>query len=406
MPSYGVFGAYGVDATLSMGPGGANINAEDVLDLMIDVTPWETPVVTVLPKTIASSTRHEWIEDSLVPALSAHDVLEGDDFAASADPNVGPVRMANFLQHFRYEVKVTNLQRMMNPYGVNDFYAYKVGQAAKQIGKDLEQRILEDTIITGTAYARQAVETNGGAGARARMSPLSELIAREGGALLTTQTAGGAKTLTNVTDTAFTGVVLAIVAGANGATWDATTPAFAAQAVLTENMVNIALQSAHGSGDSGGGHPDTMITFPAAFNVVGTFGKTAGAYGALTQNIDVSLRKIIRAVKFYDSQFGLIEVINSRWCPRAINPPGGAATTFVRGTQPTPPTTISAARNDGFVYFIERNRLRLAFGRTFRHVPLPPVGDSTRGMVLGDVTLELLGWKTAWLLAGVNSLLA
>ena len=387
MPTFGIYTAGGDVNTTAMGPTGANINAEDVLDLIVDVTPWETPVVTMLPKTVAMSTRHEWIEDGLEPISSRHDRAEGSDFEAESVPTQIKRRVPNFLQHFRYGVKVSNLQRMMNPYGINDQYAYEVGKTAKQLGKDLETRILEDTVIISAAtfYGREEAT-----GAPARMRPLAELIARQAG-----QNDLNADTLTNITDTAHTAVV---TTAATPGVWNGATPAFAAQATLTESVFNRTLQLIHGSVDAGGGHPDTAIVFPAAYNVVGTYGKAEGTiYSAATLNIEAAIKKIIRAVKFYDSQFGMIEVINSRWCPRATNLTG---TAFVRGATPQ-----DATRNNGFVYFIERNKVRLAFGRTFRHVPLPPVGDSTRGMVLGDVTLELLGWKTAWLVAGVNSVL-
>src|SRR3972149_2810407 len=102
MPTFGTYTASGAVATTAMGPLGANINAEDVLDLIIDVTPWETPVVTMLPKTVAMSTRHEWIEDQLEPLKTEHDIAEGADFAAVAAPTKQKRRMQNFLQHFRY----------------------------------------------------------------------------------------------------------------------------------------------------------------------------------------------------------------------------------------------------------------------------------------------------------------
>ena len=53
---------------VQQGPGSANVNAEDVLDMIVDISPHETAVVSLLPKVKASSTRHEWVTDALPAA--------------------------------------------------------------------------------------------------------------------------------------------------------------------------------------------------------------------------------------------------------------------------------------------------------------------------------------------------
>jgi hypothetical protein len=72
----------------------------------------------------------------------------------------------------------------------------------------------------------------------------------------------------------------------------------------------------------------------------------------------------------YESDFGLIQVVLDRWVPQ--------------GTTATA-TTNSAGR----AFFIESSLVRVAFLRPIKHVPLPPSGDSARGMVLGELTLEV-----------------
>lgn len=395
MPT-GVVTAYG-SAPLGQGPGmsaSGGINAEDVLDLIVDVTPWETPVVTILPKVEANSTRHEWITDFLGTAQSRHGITEGADFGADATTLQTKTRRANFLQHFRYEIKVSNLQRLMNPYGIADQYSYEVGKLTKQIGKDIEARLLEDTFVQSGAVATyQGLEALAGA----RMKTLIELIAE----VDTNAIANGVKS--NIRDsTNLTGLTAA------SGLWDGTNPTISAQARLTENMVNKFLELLNGggggggvgSGDSGGAHPDTIVVGPASYGHVGAFGGAgSGAYPFPATQPPLTNAKLSRVVRFYDSQFGLIEVINSRWCPQAINT--GAATTFVRGANPG--TQEATTRNDGFAYFFERNRLRLAFARGVQHIAIPPAGDAARGMVVADVTTELLSSRSAGVLVAVNN---
>ncbi len=374
------------------GPGGVNINAEDVLDLIIDLTPWENPVVTMMPKVQATSTTHEWIEDSLNTISPRHGIDEGVDFGDQSETTPTKFRKPNFLQHFRYEVKVSNLQRLMNPYGIQDQYAFEVGKRAKQIGKDIEARLLEDTFVSsGAAGTFQGIA--GGGGTVARMKNLIEMIAQENHA---TTIQNGVKS--NIRDAeTLTGLTAAtqIWNGTLPATLDAT-----ASARLTELRVNKALELMHGNDDTGGAHPDTMIVNPASYGHIGAFGNqtpvaATASYPFPSAFASIANGRLSRVVRFYDSQFGLIEVVNSRWVPQSSN--AGTATAFVRGTGPR------TAANNGFAFFLERNRFRLAFGRGVAHVPLPPNGDSTRGMVLTDVTAELLGWQSAFVLVAVNN---
>lgn len=367
-------------SNVRLGPGGNNVNAEDVLDLIVDISPHETAVVSLLPKVKATSSRHEWITDALPAAESFANVAEGADWAMTTGSSTDSarVRQKNFLQHFRRPIKVTNLQRIMNPFGVSDEYSYQVGRAAKALACDLELRILKDTIVSNTASI-QGTETD-----PTRMKTLIELIAEENTGALT-----GTPSIENIrTANELRAIDLA------SSIWDADASDFTACSPITEQKITFMMETILGTGTSGGGVPDTMIVSPAVFGHIGAFGVAASAasgqpaLAALTFNNDPALKRIIRAVRFYESQFGVLQVVMSRFCPQDVNLP--SVTSFDRTTA-------------GMVYFVERNRFRIAFARPFQHVPLPPNGDSTRGMVLGDATIELLDARSAGALAGVNN---
>lgn len=367
-------------ANIAQGPGSANVNAEDVLDMIVDISPHETAVVALLPKVKASSTRHEWVTDALPAANHFSNVQEGADYALTtgASTDSARVRQKNYLQHFRRPVQVTNLQRVMNPFGVADEYSYQVGRAAKALACDLELRILKDTVISNTASI-QGTDTD-----PTRMKTLIELICEE-------NTGSIATTIENVRSSIAHEALVT-----SSSIWDGTT-GFASAAQITEGKVTRMMEQILGTDTSGGGVPDTMIVSPAVFGHIGAFGSSftnAGGYpqlAAQTFNNDPALKRIIRAVRFYESQFGVLQVVMSRFCPQAANT--GSGTTFTRTTA-------------GMAYFVERNRFRIAFARPFQHVPLPPNGDSTRGMVLGDATIELLDSRSAGCLAGVNNVAA
>jgi hypothetical protein len=55
-------------------------NREDLEDVVYNISPRDTPLVSMIPSTIVTATRHEWQTDTLrAPAANAQ--VEGDDFA-------------------------------------------------------------------------------------------------------------------------------------------------------------------------------------------------------------------------------------------------------------------------------------------------------------------------------------
>jgi len=58
-------------------------NREDLTDYIYDVSPTDTPFTSMIPKTDATMTLHEWQVDSLANAAN-NAQLEGDSIAAGA----------------------------------------------------------------------------------------------------------------------------------------------------------------------------------------------------------------------------------------------------------------------------------------------------------------------------------
>ena len=93
---------------------------EDVLDIIINVSPDETPLGTMLGKTTASQTLHEWVEYNQGRASSASAIAEGAD--TTYVDLTQPVRQNNKTVIIQKPVKVSDTQRAVAHAGVDDMF--------------------------------------------------------------------------------------------------------------------------------------------------------------------------------------------------------------------------------------------------------------------------------------------
>jgi len=131
------------------GTGGSS-NREDLMDLITNITPTETPMFSGFAKTPISATYHEWLTDSLASASKENAAIEGADFSYSvASPRT---RVGNYTQIFTKTVEVTRSQRRQSQLGgtagVDDEFDYQLDLRMKEIARDIE-----DAIVNGTANA-------------------------------------------------------------------------------------------------------------------------------------------------------------------------------------------------------------------------------------------------------------
>src|SRR4029077_14578209 len=69
---------------------------EDLVDVIYDVSPIETPFLSMASKVTATNTNHEWQVDALVAASAANAVVEGDDATTAA--GTATTRRGNYTQ--------------------------------------------------------------------------------------------------------------------------------------------------------------------------------------------------------------------------------------------------------------------------------------------------------------------
>jgi hypothetical protein len=141
-------------------------NREDLSDIIYDVSPTETPLLTALEKTDASSTKHEWQTHALTAASADNIVIEGDD--ATTDASTATTRVYNYTQISDKVARVTGTQEKVKKAGRRSEMAFQMANRMKEIKRDVEMRLLcnqawvagNDTLGRETAGAQAWIKTN------------------------------------------------------------------------------------------------------------------------------------------------------------------------------------------------------------------------------------------------------
>jgi hypothetical protein len=113
---------------------------EDLIDVIYDISPTETPIMSTLARTKATAVFHEWQSDSLAAATSANAAVEGADaVSATISPTT---RLGNYTQIVQKTIQVSGTLETVNKAGRRSEKAYQLSKAAAELKRDME------TIIT------------------------------------------------------------------------------------------------------------------------------------------------------------------------------------------------------------------------------------------------------------------
>jgi hypothetical protein len=168
---------------------------DDVNELILMLTPKETPLLSGMKKTKATQTWHEWLQETC--NVGAHNAVpEGASFG-TANQSV-PSRIGNITQIFEKVIEVSSTEQWVKKYGVENQFQHQKEKAMIEIGLDVELAILRGSIATGNA---------GGASAR-KLAGLYNYITT----LASTVTSG-----TKLTESLFNDALEAMVNQNNGA---------------------------------------------------------------------------------------------------------------------------------------------------------------------------------------------
>jgi len=247
---------------------------EDLSDLIDDISPVEFPFQSNAKKGKAKQNRHEWQYDSLDAHTNGNAMIEGNDVTfITASPTT---RAGNFLQTLVKGVSVAGKLRASDTAGRADELTYQLDKRMREIKRDLEASLTQNTAATAGAAATPA-----------QMAGFESFITQY-------QTVGG------TTATATT-------PGINTTSGYVTTaPTDCTAGTISESHLTSLIQTVWNAG----GDPKTIM--------VGGLGKNklSGFAGIATRYRDVPGNKqaaIIGGVDTYVSNFGIHSIVPNRF---------------------------------------------------------------------------------------------
>lgn len=123
--------------------GSAGGNREDLLDIITNVSPTDTPFLSSFGKSVSKGIAHDWLLDTLVtfgdPENGNTDVqATPESYDASFTLPVNPVRLSNNTHIIRVTLDVSETQRVVNSAGRADDFVYHLGKKTKELARYIE----------------------------------------------------------------------------------------------------------------------------------------------------------------------------------------------------------------------------------------------------------------------------
>ncbi len=239
---------------------------EDLTDMIYNLSPTDTPLMSTLAKSKATAVYHEWQTDSLAAATTANALVEGDDaVATTASPTF---RIGNYTQIVGKTIQVSGTLEAVDKAGRKSQKAYELAKASSEIKRDIE------TIL----FANQASTAGSSSSARKMGTML---------AWLKTNTSFG-------------------TSGADPTTAGSTTRSDGVVRTFTETLLKEVIREAYISG----GNPKVLYVSPIGKQKTSEFtGIAAQRYMAPGD----APTTIIGAADVYLSDFGSVSIVPNRF---------------------------------------------------------------------------------------------
>ena len=239
---------------------------EDLADVIYDISPQDTPIMSSIGKTKATAVSHEWQTDSLAAATTANAAVEGADATdATLDPTV---RLGNYTQIVQKTIKISGTLEAVDKAGRKSEKAYQLAKASAELKRDIE------TIIT----ANQGKD----GGSPRKMASLLSWI----------------KSNTNKQEST--------TAGSDPTTIGTSTRGDGTTRTFQESMLKDVVQQVFTSG----GTPTLLVVPPALKQVVSGFAGLAG--NRYNSNMTGEIT-ILAGADLYQSDFGVLQIVPDRF---------------------------------------------------------------------------------------------
>ncbi len=254
-------------------------NREELSDKIHQITPEETPFLSLIGKKSVSSTHPEWQTDTLATPVTTNQQPEGNDWTfEEVDPTV---RVGNYTQISDKKIVISRTQDHTSKAGRKSELAREIAKKGVELRTDMEVSMMSNN--ASNAGSGGAATNRVAGGMRAWLATNDDL----GGS----GASGGFNTGTSVVDAATNGT----------------------QRAFTKAIFDSTILSAYNAG----GSPSSFICSPYVKTVFSTILDDANVVPLRSAVKGRNQATIIAAADMYLSDFGLISVIPNRQMARA-----------------------------------------------------------------------------------------
>jgi len=255
------------------GTGSAVSNREDLSNELSLLAPEETPILSLCSKGKATATFSEWTVDSLAAPVTTG-ISEGSDVTSFSDKFADRARLGNYVQLMRRDYLVSNLQQAVTSVGPANV-AQAEAKSMREIKRDIEATIASSNEMT----------VENGAGTPYGMRGLGKWIQDSAQA-------------TNPVPAAYRTPDLSIIESGNTST------------TATETTFNTLIGSIFSK--NGEMNSLTLVANTALRTLVSNFTRNTGVATGVTYHVnqDATSKAITLSVNMYDSDFGMVKIIN------------------------------------------------------------------------------------------------
>lgn len=125
--------------------------AEDFANIIYDISPTETPYLTMAKRINAQARVYQWQEDSLA-AASSNIAQEGDD--ASFTTAAATTSLSSPLQISRKTVNISGTLDAVKKYGRKSETAYQIAKRGRELKRDMEFTLVRNQASNATGTSR------------------------------------------------------------------------------------------------------------------------------------------------------------------------------------------------------------------------------------------------------------
>jgi hypothetical protein len=250
------------------GQGSAVSNREDLSNELAILAPEETPILSLCSKGRASATYTEWTVDSLASPVTTG-VSEGSDVTSFSDKFADRARLGNYIQVMRRDYLVSNLQQAVTSVGPANI-AQAEAKSMRELKRDIEATIASSNEMSvengaGTPYGMRGFGTWVQATAQST-NPVPAAYRTPTGSILTS----------TVSETTFNGMI---------------------GSIFSRNGEMNSL---------------TLVANTALRQVISGFTRAQPSSAGVTYHVnqDATSKTITLSVNLYDSDFGIVKIVN------------------------------------------------------------------------------------------------